>query len=197
MKKLFAVLVIAAPLAAAAADAPVPKVLQGMGLQKGSGQWKVEALEGPPSAGRGMPAMTVCTDNLAKPQGPQGAKADPSCTQKLVKDTSSEAVIEATCKGRTTKVTMTREGAKSILMSIDSSSNGEPQHMKMRYTHLGACSAGQGAVTFDKNSPQCQGMRQQAQLDPAQTCARQTGDKERCMQGIRDMQARFRSMCGG
>lgn len=200
MKRIAAAVLIAVPLAAAAQDMPQPKVLQGMGLQKGSGQWKVEPLEGAPAAGgRAMPTMTVCTDNLAKPQGPQGAKADPSCTHKLVKDTASEAVIEATCKGRTTKVTLAREGAKSVLMSIDSTggAKGEPQHMKMRYTHLGACSAGQGSVTFDKNSQQCQALRQQAQMDPAATCARQTGDKERCMQGIRDMKQRFMSMCGG
>ena len=199
MRKLVAACLLAVPLAAAAQDMPTPKVLQGMGLQKGSGQWKVEPLEGAPAAGgRAMPAMTVCTDNLAKPQGPQGGKADASCTHKLVKDTASEAVVEATCRGRTTKVTMTREGAKSVLMSIDSSGgNGAPQHMKMRYTHIGACAAGQGAVTFDKNSAQCQALRQQASIDPEATCARQTGDKARCVQGMRDMAARFKSMCGG
>lgn len=199
MRKLVAACLLALPLAAAAQDMPTPKVLQGMGLQKGSGQWKVEPLEGAPAAGGGrMPAMTVCTDNLAKPQGPQGAKPDSSCKQKLVKDTSSEAVIEATCKGRTTHVTMTREGPKSVLLSVESEGgSGAPQKMKMRYTHIGACSAGQGAVTFDKNSAQCQALRQQANIDPEATCARQTGDKARCIQGMRDMAARFKSMCGG
>ena len=202
MKRILAAasaILLFAALGAAAQDMPTPKVLQGLGVGKGSGQWKVEPLEGAPAAGgRAMPSMTVCTDNLAGQQGPRDTKPDPSCTQRLVKDSSSEAVIEATCKGRKTKVTMTREGPKSVLLAIESDGgSGAPRKMKMRYTHIGACTAGQGAVTFDKNSPQCQALRKQANVDPEATCARQSGDRARCVQGMRDMASRFKSMCGG
>jgi hypothetical protein len=184
-------------LGAAAQDKmPVPKVLQGIGA--GKGQWKVDILEGPQmAAGRAMPSMTVCTDNLASQAGPKQAKPDTSCKQRLVKDTASEAVMEATCKERKTTVTMTREGPQSVLMAMETTGDKAPQKMKMRYTRTGACTPGQGAVTFDKDSAQCQAMRQQAKIDPEATCARQSGDRAQCVERMRQMKAQMSSMCGG
>jgi len=193
MRMLVAV-IWAVPFIAVAQD--VPRMLKGME----KGQWRMEMLEhSEAKKGRQMPAMTMCSDNLMKDtkERQAGKKAQNECKQRLLKDTADEAVMETTCNGRTSTVSMKRESARSLLMSMQSTGPRGSQSMKMRYTHLGACSAGQGSVTFDKNSPQCQALRQQAQMDPAATCARQTGDKERCMQGIRDMKQRFMSMCGG
>ena len=158
------ILLIALFAAGAHADTlPVPKVFKGMQGQKG--QYQVEMLEGP-SRKSGLQKMTLCTDNLMSQQqqarGKSGRPAESSCKQKLLKDTADEAVIENVCDNRTSKVTIRRESAKSLLMTIDSSGAKGPQTMKMRYTHLGACREGQGAVSLDPNSEQCQKIKAQA-----------------------------------
>lgn len=153
---------------------PVPKIFKGMQGQKG--QYQVEILEstaGGGKAGGGRPRkMTICTDNLMKPPA-EGAKgADPGCKYRLLKDTADEAVVESACKDRASTITMKRENAKSLLMSMQSSGPRGPTSMKMRYTHLGACREGQGAVTLDPNSEQCRKMKERAaKMDP-ETAAR-------------------------
>lgn len=179
---------------------PVPKVFKG--LQQGQkGQYQVEMLEGAGRAGKTPPTMTICTDNLMKPPAEgkgKGKARDTGCTYRLLKDTADEAVIESTCDGRTSKVTMKRESAKALLMTMESTGAKGPQTMKMRYTHLGACREGQGTVTMDPNSEQCRKIRQQAaQMDPAKQCARQKANREECESRMRDMQKQFASMCGG
>ena len=186
-----------APPAAAEDKPPVPKMFQGMGQQKG--QWRVDLLEG--GAGRrGAPSsMTLCTDNLVGQAGgaPRAApKGAPSCTHRLLKDTPSEAVIETTCQDRTSTVTMKREDAKTVLMDMTSTGRGGPHHMKMRYTSLGPCRAGQGAVSLDPDSEQCRRMKEQAaKMDPERSCARETAHHEECLQRMREMSSRLTAMC--
>src|SRR5437868_2020705 len=112
---------------------PVPKVFKGMQGQKG--QYQVEVLEAAgKSAGQ---KMTLCTDNLMKPHAEgKGQRSQVSCKYKLLKDTADEAVIESTCNERTSTVTLKRESAKSILMSMQSTGPRGSQTMKARYTHL-------------------------------------------------------------
>ena len=154
-------ILLAAALAAFAfADTPpVPKVFKGMQGQKG--QYQVEMLDtgGAPGALR---KMTLCTDNLMKPQGQAKGQRERNCTYRLLKDTADEATIESTCDGRTSTVNIKRESAKSMLMSVESTGPKGPHTMRMRYTHLGACREGQGAMTLDPNSEQCQKVREQA-----------------------------------
>jgi hypothetical protein len=142
---------------------PVPKSFKGLSGQKGN--YQVEMLEG---AGKsGMQKMNICTDNLMK-QGAEGkGKADASCKYRLLKDTADEAVMESTCSGRTSVVTMKRESAKSMLMTMQSTGQkGKPQTMKMRYTHLGACREGQGTMSLDPNGEECKKLKAQAaQMD--------------------------------
>jgi hypothetical protein len=176
---------------------PVPKVFKGVQGQKG--QYQVDILE---AAGKSSAPqkMTICTDNLMKPPagGAKGGKgADSGCKYKLLKDTADEAVIESTCNERTSTVTVKRESAKSMLMTMQSSGPKGPQTIRMRYTHLGACREGQGTVTLDPNSEQCQKIRQQAaQMDPAKQCARQKADREQCEQRMREARDRLAGMCG-
>jgi len=151
---------------------PVPKVFKGMQGQKG--QYQVDILE---AAGKSNAPqkMTICTDNLMKsPAG--GAKGgDSGCKYKLLKDTADEAVIESACNGRTSTVSVKRESAKSLLMSMQSSGPKGPRTVKMRYTHLGACREGQGTVTLDPNSEQCKKMKEQAaKMKDRETAARLT-----------------------
>ena len=197
MKVSALALVLAAAPALAQDTPPVPKMFQGMQGQKG--QYQVEILEGGGRAGKGAPTMTVCTDNLMRsPSAKDGGKprGEPGCKYRLVRDTADEAVMETTCPERQSTVTMKREGAKSMLMTMSSTGKRGPTEMKMRYTHLGACREGQGAVSFDKNSEQCQKMRERAaKLDPQKQCARQKTDREACEQRIRDAAAQLSAMC--
>ena len=156
MKKILLVILFAAP--ALADTPPVPKMFKGMQGQKG--QYQVEMLEG---AGKsGMQKMNICTDNLMKPPAEGQRGADSTCKYKLLKDTADEAVIESTCNERTSTITMKRENAKSLLMTMQSTGPRGPTSMKMRYTHLGACREGQGTVSLDPNSEQCRKMKEQA-----------------------------------
>lgn len=182
---------------AAAQEWPMPKMFKNMSQQKG--QFQVETLEGGPSKG-GMPKMTICTDNVAKQSAGPAAKDKgykSECKHRLLKDTADEAVIESTCPERTTKMTFTRESAKSVIMTMDTKSKRGDQHMKMRYTHLGPCREGQATMTLDKNSEQCQKIRAQAaKMDPAKQCAKQQGaNRQECESRVRDAVAQMSAMC--
>jgi len=183
-------LLIALFAAAAYADTPpVPKVFKGMQGQKG--QYEVEVLE---PAGK-SPKMTLCTDNVVKSSG-EGKRDNASCKYRLLKDTADEAVIETTCDGRTSTTTVKRESAKSMLISMETVGAKGARTMKMRYTHLGACREGQGAITLDKNSEQCQKLREQAaKMDPEKQCARQKANREECERRTREGRDRLLAMC--
>jgi hypothetical protein len=187
------VLSILAP-AAFAQEMPVPKMFRGLQGQKG--QYQVEILEGGGRAGKAAPKITLCTDNLMREPSQSGKpRAESNCKHRLLKDTAEEAVMESTCPERKSTITMKREG-KSMLMTVESTGGRGPATMKMRYTHLGACSEGQGAVTMDKNSAQCQKMREQAaKMDPAKQCARAKQDRETCEQRVRDAANQLTAMC--
>jgi hypothetical protein len=171
MKKILLVILFATP--ALADTPPVPKVFKGMQGQKG--QYQVEILE---AAGKStMRKMTICTDNLMKSpgEGKGAAKRESNCKYKLLKDTADEAIIESTCNDRTNTVTVKRESAKSMLMSMHSETPKGPQNMKMRYTHLGACREGQGTMSLDPNSPECKQLKEQAaKMKDRETAARLT-----------------------
>ena len=196
--KILLAAALALPLSVLAQGTPVPKIFKGMHGQKG--QYQVEFLEGASRAGgKTPPTMTICTDNLMdQSKGGQKPKAESKCTNKVLKDTDDEALIETTCPDRTVTSTIRRENAKTIVMTVASKgAKSEPRTMKMRYTHLGACREGQGTVTLDPNSEQCRKIKQQtAAMDPAKQCARQKGDREACEQRIRDAVKQLSSMCG-
>ncbi|OAI51946.1 hypothetical protein AYO46_01065 [Betaproteobacteria bacterium SCGC AG-212-J23] len=144
---------------------PVPKVFKGMQGQKG--QYQVEMLE---AAGKSSARkMTICTDNLMKPHAEGKGRSEVSCKYKLLKDTADEAMIESTCNERTSTVTLKRENAKSILMSMQSTGPRGASNMKARYTYLGACREGQGTMSLDPDSPECKQMKAQAAQMDAKT----------------------------
>ena len=181
---------------ALAQEAPAaPKLFEGM--PGGKGQWQVEFLEG--VAGKGKPpTMTLCTDNVVRSQQQQERQAArrAQCTQRLLKDTPTEAVIESACPDATSTVTMTRDSPNSVLMAIESSGARGERSMKMRYTHLGACREGQGALSFDRDSEQCRKLRARAEkMDPEKACARTKGDRAECEQRMRDTVAKLSEMC--
>jgi len=198
VKSILAPVVLIFATTALAQEMPVPKMFRGLEGQKG--QYQVEILEGGRAAKEGArkpPVMTLCTDNLMNSASERAKpRAESGCKHRLLKDTADEAVMESVCSERTSTVTMKREG-KSMLMDISSTGPRGPQTLKMRYTHLGPCEEGQGAVTFDKNSEQCEKIREQAaRMDPAKQCARAKSDRESCEQRVRDAAAQLSAMCG-
>jgi hypothetical protein len=194
--KGIAIAVIAAcalPLAAAAEDFPVPKMLNGMV----KGQWRMEMLENSAAKpGQKMPAMTMCADNLLKDTKDRQEKSERRCTARLVKDGSDEAVMETQCPERKFTTVLKRESGKSVLAQVDSTGE-RPIHVKMRYTHLGACPAGQSSgMSFDKDSEQCQKIRAaESRMDPAKQCANAGANREQCEQTMRQQIARMKAMC--
>jgi len=199
MKSLLIITACAFALPVAADDKPpVPKVYRGMGTQKG--QWKVDVLETSRGGGdRKPPSMTICTDKLHDPahqSSPGTARAKSECKYRVLKDTSSEAIVESKCKDRTMTVKTTRENDKTLLMEMDGkSASGAPTHMKMRYAYLGACREGQSTMSFDKNSEQCQKIRESlAKMDPEKQCAK-SSQREQCLQQAQERRKQMAGMC--
>ena len=193
--KLTIVIACVLPIAAAAQDMPVPRLMKDMG----KGEWRMEVLEhSQAKQGQKMPAMNVCTDNLMKQaREHQAAKDAPKCKQKLLKDAADEAVMETTCPDSTITTTMKKESSKSELADVKSTGK-RPMTMKMRYTHVGACKPGQQGATFDKDSDQCRQIQAQtAQMDPKKQCAGQGGNQAQCEQMVNQQIARAKAMCGG
>lgn len=151
-------------LPAVAEDTPVPKMFKGM--QKG--QWKADVESSAlAKSGRAAPAMIICTDNLLQ-HSSQGSKAPESgCKRRILRDTDKEMIVESQCPERSSTVTMKKQDAKNVLIEIDSTGKRGHQSMKIHYTYLGACAAGQGTVSYDRNSDQCKRINAAvAKMDP-------------------------------
>jgi hypothetical protein len=189
-----AALLLALP--ASAEEPPVPRLFRGIAMDKG--QWRMELLggerDGRPVPG-GMPAVTVCTDNLFKSQDKPGrGRAD--CKYRLLKDTADEAVMESDCPDGTGRVSMARESATSLLMHAEQKGKRGASSMKMRYTYEGACRVGQGAMSFDKESEACKQMRAQAaNMDPAAACANAGAQRAQCEARMRAAAEQMGAMC--
>lgn len=189
---------LAAP--AYADEPPVPQVFRGVAADKG--QWRMEILEGH-RGGRpipgGMQGMTICTDNLLRSRGTgerRAARGRDECKYRVLKDTADEAVMESECPDGTSRMTMTREGAKSVLMQAEHQGKRGDSSMKMRYTYLGACREGQGAMSFDKDSPACQQMRaRMGSMDPAAQCAGAGEQRAACEARMRAALEQMSAMC--
>ena len=193
------VALLAAPLAPVRADEPpVPRLYKGLASTE-KGQWRMEILEaergGQPAPSSRMGAITLCTENLLKPRE-RGHAGRSDCTYRMEKDTATEAVIDATCPDSTSRVMLMRESDKSVLMQVAHHGRDGDSTMKARYTYLGACREGQGAMSFDKDSEQCKQMRERAaELDPAKTCANSGAQREQCIARLRAAVAQMQAMC--
>jgi hypothetical protein len=153
--RIAAVCALGFAAAVAADEAMMPKMFKGM--QKG--QWKAEVtVASANTSGKPIPAMIICTDNLLEQQKSL-QKTESNCKRRFVKDTSSEAVIESVCPERTSTITMKKLNTDNVDVAIDSTGKRGSQHMKIHYTHLGACKPGQSALVLDKDSEQCRKIR--------------------------------------
>ena len=187
----------ALPLAALAQEPAMPRMLKGMA----KGQWRMDILENSQAKpGQKMPSMTMCTDNLAKDmreaRDKSAAKSESQCKHRLIRDGADDAVWEISCPKRTVTTAMKREGANSVLMEMKTTGD-KPHTMKMRYTHLGPCREGQGAISYDKNSPECRKIEAAAaKMDPAKSCANSGDKRAQCEKMLRDQVAQMKAMCG-
>ena len=188
---------------ALAEEPPVPQLFRGLGHEQG--QWRMEILE---MEGRGrsmqggMPAMTLCTDNLfreARERSQRRGRSD--CKYRLLKDTPSEMLMESECPDGTSRILMQREGQKSLLMQGEVKDQRGTSTMKMRYTYEGACQGGgpgggAPAMRFDKDSQACRQMREQlGQLDPDKACANSGAQRAACEARMRAAAEQMAAMC--
>jgi hypothetical protein len=170
---------------------PVPKIFKDMQGQKGQYQ-----LDLPDSAGA-LRRLILCTDNLMPPN--EGKR---DCKYRLLKDTADEAVIEATCAQGTSTVTVKRDSAKTMLMTVRSENAKGPQVMRMRYTHLGACREGQPEMALpEPDVEQCQKLKARL-LQISGYCALRSDNSYQCHQHERRTREQIArewdaAMCGG
>ena len=193
MKIALATLAFAAA-PALAQDPPLPQLFRGLGAQQG--QWRMEILEaeGRGRTLRGGMAVTLCTDNLFREAQERSARRS-DCRIRLLKDSPDEALVETECPDRTSRVSMRREGAKSLLMQAEASSSRGTLTLKARYTYEGACSAQGTTLRFDKDSEACRQLRAQlAQMDPDQQCAR-AAQRAGCEARMRAAAEQMAAMC--
>ena len=202
----FAALTLAVGAATAAQEMPMPQVFRDAPFQKG--QWKVQMLEMHAKGERAgaMPqSMTICMDDIremGRNQGGPGGKSKPDCKVRILKDTASEAVMEATCPDGTTSTIITREGDKSYLMQATGTSRGESYSMKARYTFDSAQCTQSGAgmgrpgMGMNKDSPECQKAKAQlATMNPGAMCANAGANRAMCEQNILRMKSQLEAMC--
>lgn len=204
MRGLLAALAMSMAGAALAADMPTPKVMSD--APPSDGKWKMEMLEAPGAskadiaAAAGMGAMTVCT-TAAKAMSRDPKTEKSNCTSKLVEDTSTRAVMEMSCpdNGMASRVTITRAAARSYEMSTQNLKKPDEKPMRMRMSYIGACSAGEGVIGFEKDSPACKQMRAQLpEMEKARaSCAKGGANRASCEQMVDQQLAQIRSMCGG
>lgn len=200
MRRL-AVVIAAALIASSVAHAdemPVPKVYEGVPMQRGS--WRMELLEmsGPPGAqaAKGT-TVNLCLDSVVEMSKQRKKSApDAGCNHELIRDTPSEAIMESRCGESLTRSRIAREGSQSFLIKVDESGPQGESSMQARYSYQGPCKAGAGMISTDKNSPQCQQARAQvAGMDPAKLCANAGAQKQRCEASLAEAQAQVESMC--
>lgn len=193
MKRALATLALLA-LPALADDPPMPQLFRGLGAQQG--QWRMEILEaeGRGRTLRGGMAVTLCTDNLFREAQERSARRS-DCRIRLLKDAPDEALVETECPDRTSRISMKREGAKSLLLQAEASGSRGTSTLKARYTYEGACSAQGTTLRFDKDSDACRQLRAQlAQMDPDKSCARAAQPAE-CEARMRAASEQMAAMC--
>ncbi len=191
-----ALLVFAVP--ARATEPPLPQMFRGLSSERG--QWRMEILE-VQGRGRsmrgGMPALTVCTDNLLREARERARSRDRAdCRSRLLIDTPKQMRMETECPDGTSRILMQREDAKRLLMEAEVVDGRGTSTMKMRYTYEGACQGGGPAVRFDKDSQACRQMRAQlAQMDPEKSCADAGAQRPACEARLRAAAEHMAAMC--
>lgn len=193
MKHALAALALAAA-PALADDPPLPQLFRGIGAEKG--QWRMEILqaEGRGRSIRGGMAVTLCTDDLFREARERSARRS-DCQLRLLKDTPDEALIDIACPDGTSRLSMKREGAKSLLMQAEINNSRGASTMKARYTYEGACAAQGSSMRLDKDSDACRQLRAQvAQMDPDKSCAR-AAQRADCEARLRAAAEQMGAMC--
>jgi hypothetical protein len=198
-----AALLGAAP-ALGAEDFPIPLMMKDLPPTRGS--WQMELLESSRAdemkkmLGGHMTLCQTAAQSLRHEREHKDKAAEPNCTTRMLENSLSRAVMETTCKGtppRVSKVTITRDGARSYLITEDEGSAANARHEKIRMSYLGPCSATDTTMTLDKNSPACQEMRAHlAEMDPQKTCSHATGDKQaQCIERMQHMREQAARTC--
>lgn len=198
-----ATLVFVASAAATAQDMPVPKLYAGEAMQKGS--WRIELLEmtgtgAPDRKPDGPQQFDMCMDSvmeMSKQQEKRG-KSEPKsdCRHKLLKDTASEAIMESRCGKAVTTSEIQRLAAGRYQVKVDHTGPDGNSTMRMRYSYMGACKAGAGMISTDKNSQACREAKASIDgMDPKKLCAGSGAQQAMCEQQVAQARKSYESMC--
>ena len=113
----------------------------------------------------------------------------------LLADAPDEALVETECPDRTSRISMKREGANSLLLQAEASGSRGTSTLKARYTYEGACTAQGTTMRFDKDSEACRQLRAQIeQMDPDKSCAR-AAQRAECEARLRAAAEQMAAMC--
>lgn len=184
--------------AALGADVPLPKVMSDAPPTAGS--WRMDAFEGPgapAAAGGGISLCQTAAQALAQQPG-KTAAAEPRCDFRLVEDGATKAVMDTHCaaSGRTMRSTITRLAERSYAFSVQDLAKPAEPPRKFRMSWRGECKAGDGLVTFDKDSPACRQARAQAAgLDAARMCGKAGAQRAQCEQMVQQQRAQIEALC--
>lgn len=188
----------AAASLAAAIDVPIPKVMSD--APREDGKWKMEPVQMPgvdkaalAAAGSGV---TVCTSAAKAMSNEQPGTPKNDCRFKLLEDGATRAVMETTCGSHAQRTTITRLAPRSYEMSMQRMDRPNDKPMIARMSYVGTCSADDGVISYDKDSPACQKVRaQMSTLDPAKACAGAGAQRAQCEQMVQQQRARAEAMC--
>jgi hypothetical protein len=187
-----------------AEDFPIPLLMKDLPPTRGS--WQMELLESSRKddmkdmLGGHMKLCQTAAQAMRHERRHDDKAVEPNCTTRMLENSLSRAVMETTCKGtppRVSKVTITRDGPRSFVITDDEEPAANGRHEKIRMSYLGPCSETDATMTLDKNSPACQQMRAHlADMDPQKSCAYATGDKQaQCIERMQRMREQMAKTC--
>lgn len=175
-------------------------------LPPGKGRWKLEVIEGGPGVQQ-MGPMTVCTDagremrrysRKSPSDGPpaKGKRTGP-CKTTLVQNSSKVAEIEEACGEVVSTTVIRRLGKGQYQVEAHYKSGKKAQVFKAQYSYVGPCAEG-GApeLTMERDSPQCQQLRETMKLMDTSICASLEGKaKADCEAKMQESLNKISAMC--
>lgn len=202
-KLLSWVVLLSMPFGITRSEEP-PRLLM-FGNESPRGMWRMEILESsdPASlkASKEMGSVSVCMDAAVQMGKQVATDLGSRCTTRTLSNTRASAVLETTCAGgRVTRVTMTRESAKALLVAVVESGGTIPaSSMKSRYHLEGSCpdGANSNVLKADKDSPECAEMRAEAAaMTPEAVCGSVPEEqKAACLKQLEATLASSMKMC--
>jgi hypothetical protein len=210
VSRLFVIAALGLAGATAMAAADMPKLAIFGNRSTGKGLWKMQVLDSSDKEmlknAKQVAAMGFCMDAASEMaekatsgSGAAAKDAKSKCDSKILRNTSTVAEMTVSCPdGDKSHITMTADSKDSFIIDATTTKkSGKSTMMKVRYAYAGPCKADSSVIQMDGNSEPCKKMKAQiAQMDPAVTCAKMTGNqKAACEAQMKSALAQMQKMC--